>query len=157
MNLSVRMVGALLATALVSAAACRAQSNDAPPPGRLITNHAVEVNPVTRKVYAVNEGAGTVSVIDERTGATKSVKVGDGPIALAVNAKTNRIYVVNTDSGTISVIDGADDAVIATVRGGSHPYTIALDEVTNQIYATNTYSDFVTVIDGATNSAQPLK
>src|SRR5580692_2135341 len=136
----IRMVsfaGALLAIALVSAAPCGAQSDHSAPQGRLITSHGVEVNPVTHKVYAVNEGAGMVAVIDERTGATKLVKVGDGPIALAVSSKTNRIYVVNTDSGNISVIDGAGYAVIATVKGGSHPYTIALDEVTNKVYATN--------------------
>src|SRR6202012_4041405 len=80
--------GTLSAVALLSGAACAAQREDEAPQGRLITSHAVEVNPVTHKVYAVNEGAGTVSVVDERTGATKTMKVGDGPIALAVNPKT---------------------------------------------------------------------
>ena len=71
--------------------------------GRVITRRAVVVNPATHKVYAVDESAGTVSVIDEQTGSIRKVKVGERPIAIAVNSKTNRIYVANTGSGSISV------------------------------------------------------
>ena len=84
--------------------------------GRAITRRAVVVNPATHKAYAVDEGAGTVSVIDEQTGSIRTVKVGEKPIAIAINPKTNRIYVANTGSGSISVIDGRRDALITTVR-----------------------------------------
>jgi len=125
--------------------------------GRLITSLAVAVNPSTHKVYAVNEGQGTVTVVDERTDSSRTIKVGNAPIALAINEITNRIYVVNTDSNSTSVIDGRNDEVIATIKGGSHPYVLAVNEATNKIYVTYTYSDSVTVIDGDTNTAQSLK
>lgn len=125
--------------------------------GRVITRRAVGLNPATHKVYAVDEGAGDVSVIDEQTGSIRTVKVGEKPIAIAINPKTNRIYVANTGSGSISVIDGSRDAVIATVKGEAQPYVLAVNDVTNKVYVTNTYSDMVTVIDGATNTAHALK
>ena len=125
--------------------------------GRMITRAAVAVNPVTHKVYAVDEGAGAVSVIDEKTATIRKVTVGEKPIAIAINPKTNRIYVANTGSGSISVIDGSRDAVIATVKGEAQPYVLAVNDVTNRVYVTNTYSDMVTVINGATNTAHALK
>jgi YVTN family beta-propeller protein len=127
--------------------------------GRLITSLAVAVNSSTQKVYAIDETADMVCVIDEQTGSTHAIKVGSGPIALAINRVTNRIYVVNTNSDSISVIDGKQDAVIATIRnsGISHPYVLAVNETTNKVYVTNTYSNAITVIDGVTNIAQQLK
>jgi YVTN family beta-propeller protein len=117
----------------------------------------VAINSLTHKVYAVDEGAGTVLVTDERTGSKRSVKVGKGPIAIAIDQAANRIYVVNTSSNSISVIDGRGDTVIATVKGGSNPYVIAVNEKTHKVYVTYTYSNAVTVIDGATNSTHELK
>jgi len=148
----VALTAAVLACATLTA---RAQ-NDAPQ-GRMITSLAIAINPSTHKVYAVNEGAGTVSVLDERSGVTRGLKVGRGPISIAINRLTDRVYVANTESGTISVIDGNRDEVIATIQGESHPYVLAVNEATNKVYVTNTYSDAVTVIDGVTNTARALK
>jgi YVTN family beta-propeller protein len=117
--------------------------------GRMITGFAVAINPATHKAYAVNEDAGMVSVTDGRTGSTRVVKVGSGPIAIAINRVTNRIYVTNTDSGSITVLDGEQDKVVATIKGEDHPYVLAVNEATNKVYVTNTYSNAVTVIDGA--------
>jgi len=129
--------------------------------GRMITRRAVVVNPETHKAYAVDEGAGTVSVIDEQTGSIRTVQVGQKPIAIAINRKTNRIYVANTGSSSISVIDGSRDAVIATIHCDAEPYVLAVNEATNTVYVTNTttnvFSDILTVINGATNTAHALK
>ncbi|HKU24339.1 MAG TPA: hypothetical protein VJQ54_02645, partial [Candidatus Sulfotelmatobacter sp.] len=124
----VSFAGAVLALAILPGAPCRAQTDSDAPQGRLITSLAVAVNPSTHKVYAVDEGANSVLVMNERTGSIRTVKVGSAPISLAVNRKTNRIYVVNTDSGAVSVIDGNRDEVIATVKGGVHPYAVAINE-----------------------------
>ena len=136
-----------------------AHSETDPTQGRLITSEAIAVNPVSLNVYAVNEPDDSVSVLEERTGSTHSVKVGKGPVSLAVNPVTNRIYVVNAGSDSISVIDGRNDTVMATIRerSGSHPYVLAVDDKANKVYITNTYSDALTVIDGATNAASTLK
>ena len=107
----------LTVVVLVAIASCVDAESDAMQ-SRMITSLAVVVNPATHKVYAVDEGAGTVSVTNERTGSTQVVKVGSEPISIAIDHRTNRIYVANTGDGSISVIDGKRDAVIATVRRG---------------------------------------
>jgi YVTN family beta-propeller protein len=127
------------------------------PRGRLITSAAIVCNPSTHKIYAANEGAGSVTVISATTGATHIVEVGREPIAIALNRTTNRIYVANDGSASVSVIDGASDTVIATIATSRLPYTLAVDEAANKVYVTHTYAGAVTAIDGATNSAQELK
>src|SRR3984893_4438358 len=129
------------AIALLAAAACGGYAENDGPSGRLITSMGLAINLSTHKVYAVDETSGRVLVTDEQTGATRAVKVDDGPIAVAINQATNRAYVVNTDSNSISVIDGRQDAVIATIQGGSHPYVVSVNEKTNKIYVTYTYDN----------------
>lgn len=127
------------------------------PSGTQISPHAVVANPKTTKVYAVNTGSGTVTVIDNSGRLVTSVKVGTRPEAIAVNPLTNMIYVGNSGSGTVSVIDGAASKVTATVKVGSLPYAVAVNPVTNKVYVSRTFSNTMTVIDGATNIASPLK
>jgi YVTN family beta-propeller protein len=125
--------------------------------GSLFTSAAIVCNPSTHKIYAVNEGAGSVTVIDAATGAMHTVQVGREPIAIAINSTTNRIYIANDGSASVSVIDGTNDTVIATVTSAPLPYTLAVDETTNTIYVTHTYSGSVTVIDGISNTAREVK
>jgi YVTN family beta-propeller protein len=125
--------------------------------GRLITSAAIVCNQTTHKVYAVNEGAGSVTVIDAATGDTRTLSVGGEPIAIAVNQRTNRIYVANDGSASVSVIDGASDKVIATIPVSRLPYMLAVDDTANKVYITHTYAGVVTVVDGAKNTAEELK
>src|ERR1035441_9673620 len=125
--------------------------------GRLITSAAIVCNPSAHKIYAVNEGTGSVTVIDAATGAMHTVQVGREPIAIAINSTTNRIYTANDGSASVSVIDGTNDTLIATVTSAPLPYTLAVDEATNTIYVTHTYSGSVTVIEGISNTARELK
>jgi YVTN family beta-propeller protein len=124
--------------------------------GRLITSAAIAINPVTHKVYAVDEGTNSIIVTDESTGSTHRVEVGKSPIAIAVLPDINKVYVVNADSDSISIIDGIPDKVITTIKGGSHPYTIAANKTSNKVYVTYTYDHILTVIDGATNTSSSL-
>src|SRR6185437_13119806 len=56
---------------------------------------AVEVNPVTNKVYVANKGS-TVTVINGSDNSTiPAVPAGTGPAAIAVNPVSNKIYVAN--------------------------------------------------------------
>src|SRR6202000_146011 len=148
---------ALLTALMPVGIASHAHAENEGPQGRLIPSLAIAINPATHKVYGVNESADTVTVTDEKSGSTRTVKVGKEPVALAINRTTNRIYVVNTGSGSISVIDGGSDEVIATVKAEPTPYVLAVNEVSNRVYVTYTYSHVVTVIDGATNTTQSLK
>jgi YVTN family beta-propeller protein len=125
---------------------------------------AVAVNPVTNKIYTVNNDnvRYAMTVIDGATNSTATVGVGTDPGAIAVNPVTNKIYVVNTNlyftnsnngghTGSVTVIDGADNSS-ATVDAGILPCAIAVNPATNKIYIANRDSNTVTVIDGATDS-----
>lgn len=122
----------------------------------LINPRAIAVNPVTHRMYAVDEPAGRVNLFDGVTGASKSIPVGKAPDALAIDPVTNRIYVVNSGSDTVSVIDGATETVAATVRAGRMPYAIQIDPPLHKVFVTNTYSGFVTEIDETSNQTTSL-
>jgi YVTN family beta-propeller protein len=124
--------------------------------GKQISPHGIVLNAKTKKVYVVNTGNGSVTVLDG-VGHYRAVKVGTDPEAIAINPVTNRVYVANEGSGNVSVIDGENDRVIATVTVGDFPYVIAANPVTNKIYVSKTWSNTVTVIDGASNVASSLK
>jgi YVTN family beta-propeller protein len=125
--------------------------------GKEISPRGIVLNPKTSKLYAVNTGNGSVTVLDGTGHATSAVKVGTEPEAIAINPVTNRVYVANSGSGNVSVIDGATDKLIATVSVGDFPYVIAANPVTNKIYISKTFSNTMTVIDGASNVASFLK
>jgi YVTN family beta-propeller protein len=125
------------------------------PRGVRVSPHAIEINPKTNKIYAVNTQDGTVTIPNAGSSLVV-IKVGEEPVAIAVNPTTNRIYVANAGSGDVSVIDGATDKIVATVSVGDLPYAIAANPVTNKIYIAKTFSNTITVIDGATNVASTL-
>jgi YVTN family beta-propeller protein len=65
----------------------------------------VAVSPRTGKVYGVNSGDNTVSVINGRTGTvTSTVGVGQGPAGVAVSPQTGKIYVTDFIDETVSVL-----------------------------------------------------
>jgi YVTN family beta-propeller protein len=115
----------------------------------------VAVNPATGRIYAVNFGSSTISVID---GATNSVvatiPVTSAPWRLAVNPATNRIYVAHLENcgpiGPVTVINGDTNEVEAVIAATCRPYGIAVNPLTNLVYVAN----FATtvVIDGASNT-----
>ena len=148
------MRSALLALALVACGPLRAQKVTA----TVVTGpnpFAIAVNPVTNKIYVVNDAAsGSVTVVDGVTNATAAVTAGTNPVAIDVNTVTNRIYVANSGSNNVTVIDGATNST-ATVAVGVNPDAIAVNPVTNKVYVLDRGSSLfgdVTVIDGATNS-----
>ena len=138
--------------------------------------YALDVNPVTNKIYVANEcgddsycgSTATMTVIDGASLATTDVAIGGyGPHAIAVNSVTNKIYVPTgcysdascqgASNGTVSVIDGGTLTYTSIPAGGS-PYAAAVNSVTNKIYVANECGSdptclsvgTVTVIDGAT-------
>jgi YVTN family beta-propeller protein len=114
------------------------------------------VNPVTNKVYMVNELANGVSVFDATAGTTTTVPVGQRPQFIALNPVTNKVYVNNAGDATLSIIDGATDANLtpaALAIGSIGP--ISVNPLTNVIYVvrlTGPGSDEVTFFNGDTNS-----
>ena len=86
----------------------------------------IAVNTVTNKIYILNPGIGTVTVIDSKSGTVKNIAVGLGytdscPYCIGVDSRNNKIYVANRLSGTVSAIDGNSDTVKKTIPVGSFP------------------------------------
>ncbi len=121
--------------------------------------NAVAINPVTNKIYVVNNADGTVSVIDGATNNVATVTVGSDPVAVGVDPVTDMIYVANETADTVSVINGVTNAV-TTVNLDVDPDAVAVDSVTDTIYVANkcgtdstcTTTGTVSVINGATGS-----
>jgi len=147
----------LIEDATISLGTPSARADSPPATGLEISPRGIVVNYATRRVYAVNSAGGSVTVIDEAVGSTKTVKVGTEPEAIAVNPITNKIYVGNSGSGTVSVIDGATDVVTATVPVGDLPYVVAVNLARDKVYVSKTFSNTTTVIDGKTNQTSILK
>ena len=78
---------------------------DAEPHGRTIHPHALGFNTITHRLYAVDQDADRVLVLD-KDGTQSSIPVGKQPNAIAIDPGMDRIYVVNAGSGNVSVIDG---------------------------------------------------
>src|SRR5207245_8581547 len=82
---------------------------------------AEALNPVTNKIYVVNQNSNSVTVIDGATyGVSATVTAGTSPSAVALNPLTNKVYVANSGSNNVTVINGADNTT-ATVTVGNNP------------------------------------
>jgi len=123
--------------------------------------------------YALPTRPGSVSVIDERTGAVlRTVRVGQGPVSLAFDAPTGRVFVLCAGrvdfadgyargGGSVSVLDAATGALLRTLPVGPTPLTIAgpgtspggrqalaVDSTNGRVYVAVPAA--VLVLDGAT-------
>ena len=117
------------------------------------TPYGVAVDPAARAAYVVNDGDGTVSVIDEATRTvTATIPVGHEPIAVAVDPAARTAYVANAGDGTVSVIDEATRRVTATIPVGHYPWGVAVDPATRTAYVANAGDGTVSVIDEATRT-----
>jgi YVTN family beta-propeller protein len=65
----------------------------------------IAYNPSNSKMYVVNGGDSTVSVIDSTDRVVETISVGFEPVAIAYSPFNNRMYVTNSGSDTVSVID----------------------------------------------------
>ncbi len=82
------------------------------------------VNPITGKVYVVNFGSNSLTVINDTTVA-RSVSLFDSsqPYGVAVDELRNLVYVSSVDSHRIVAINGVDDSFLgwAAFQRGSNP------------------------------------
>ena len=127
---------------------------------------AIAVNPATNKIYVVNNGPNTVTIIDGATNTTETVPVGTAPVAIAVNTVTNKAYVA-CSGGTVWVIteDEEGNPFGRRIPGISlNPQAIIVNPVTNKIYVAASnggiFSTFnpngaVFVINGTNDAVSP--
>ncbi|WP_445167420.1 Ig-like domain-containing protein [Mycolicibacterium sp. Dal123E01] len=101
------------------------------------------------RMYVINSGANSLSVIDSVGGTTTTTFVGAHPSDIAIDAH-GQIWVTNTDDGTVSVLD-SNAKVLNTVRVGLAPVGVAVGN--GLVYIANSGDDTVSVIDPTDNYA----
>jgi DNA-binding beta-propeller fold protein YncE len=123
-----------------------------PPIGKVL----LAVNPITNKVYALDELGNRVTIVDP-DGTTRTVEVGTRPQFIAVDPAANRVYVANNDGGlSISILDGATDTPVTASPlpvGSLGPF--AIDAARGLVYIvrlTSAARDEVTYFNGTTNN-----
>jgi YVTN family beta-propeller protein len=116
---------------------------------------AVGTNPVAlaetpdqKKLYAVNQGDGTVSPITtvDRTVAA-AIPTGTTPVWAVARSDSSRIYVLNSGSGTVSTIDTTTDTLLSSVPVGAGANYMAYDSKLNRLYITNPTANTVTALN----------
>ena len=109
---------------------------------------ALAETPDQKKLYAVNQGSGTVSAINlvDRT-VSQTIATGTTPVWAVARSDSARIYVLNSDSGTVSAIDTATDALLSSVPVGAGANYMVYDGKLNRLYVTNPTTNTVTALD----------
>ena len=114
------------------------------------------LNRTTNRVYAVNAGDSSVSVIDGPSSVeTARLAVNGTPQDVAVNPGSGYVYVANSPADRVLVfeedrVDEGPSSAIASIAVGGSPKAIAVNSTTNRIYVANSASGTVSVIDERT-------
>jgi YVTN family beta-propeller protein len=115
------------------------------------TPFAVAVNPVTNRVYSVNQGSSDVSVID---GATQSVittiSTGFFQTGIGVDPVDNRIYIGVSSIDEILVIDGNTETFVnSVILGffGDEVFGIGFDAGNKKLWTVNYSSGSVSRVE----------
>jgi len=99
---------------------------------------ALAVNPATQRLYAVNYGDETLSVIDLRSlRAIATLPVGHHPQAVTVDPIRSIIYIANVHGNSVTAIDGRNNRMIRVFAAGEGPYAIDVDAKTGQVFTAN--------------------
>ena len=94
---------------------------------------AIAVNSRASRVYILNSGSSSVSVLDSHADrVVATVDVGPLPYAIAVNPVTDKIYVSRTFSDDLTIIDGKTLKTSLLKTGSAD--AIAIDSTIGRIY-----------------------
>lgn len=86
----------------------------------------VALSPDNTRLFVTNDVAGTVSVVDTRSGElVATLKAGLDPRALVLSPDGAELYVANNSSASITVIDPATVTVIDTIATAPSPMGLA--------------------------------
>lgn len=112
---------------------------------------AVAINPTTKRIYVLNSGDNTLSVIEGRQ-VQDTIDLGESAQDIAVDSRLNRIYVTCYGSGTVKSIDGNSHAILATTATGQGASGVAVNRTTHRVYVANAESNTLSILDGASNT-----
>jgi YVTN family beta-propeller protein len=108
---------------------------------------ALAETPDQKKLYAVNQGDGSVTpitLVDRTTGP--AIATGATPVWAVARSDSGRIYVLNSGSGTISTIDTTTDTLLSSVPVGAGANYMAYDGRLNRLYVNNPTASTVTAL-----------
>jgi YVTN family beta-propeller protein len=123
--------------------------------GNVITDTiCVGTNPVALaqlpnggKIYVINQGDSTVSVIDPTSKTVIAViPVGSNPVWATSNLDGSYLFVVNKGSGSLTAIHTVDGTTTSIAVGTAPNFSI-FDSRRNRLYVTNGGSNDVSVLD----------
>jgi len=111
------------------------------------------------KLYSLNSGNGTVSVIATVDNVvTANIAVGGSPTWSDVNADGSLLFVANS-AGYVNVIDTVTDALalpavspVDTITVGTNPTFVMFDTNRRRLYVVNNGSSNISVIDAVATS-----
>jgi YVTN family beta-propeller protein len=113
-------------------------------------------SPDGKKIYVVNAGSNTVSVVDVATFAvtnTITLPPGGNPYGIAVTSDGKRAYVANNVmQGTLVAIDTATNAIAGTAIVGNNPVHVVINPDDTLAYVANSGSSNLSVVDLQTNT-----
>ena len=108
------------------------------------------MDPRSGRVYAMNRGPGTISVIDPDTDAIIDTLKADRGSLTALNPVTKKLYVSASTGTDPSVIDLATKSW-TTIHAGTEGNALSVDVKANKVYFVGYEDNFLTVVDGVTN------
>jgi len=124
------------------------------------TPQQIAVDESSNMIYVVNQGDGTVSLVNgshcqgtDVSGCNQawpSIAVGASPQALGFNPNNHTLYVTNTNDNTVSVINTISQNVVATFPAGAAPRAVGIVFDRNTVFIGNRDDLTVSIIDGAT-------
>jgi YVTN family beta-propeller protein len=109
---------------------------------------ALAETPDQKKLYAVNQGSGSVTpitLVDRTVGP--AILTGTNPVWAVARSDSARIYVLNSGSGTVSTIDTTADALLSSVPVGVGANYMTYDGKLNRLYITNPTANTVTALN----------
>jgi YVTN family beta-propeller protein len=116
---------------------------------------SIAVSPNGSRVYATNELANSVSVIDAASMAVlATVSVGSGPTAVLVSPDSARVYVLNGSGATsVSILDATANVVTSTIPlGVAQARGMAISPDGSRLFVSTYGANSVKVIDTASRA-----
>ena len=106
--------------------------------------------------YVANAGNNTVSVISVASNVvSKTLNVGNNPIALTETPDAKHVYVLNQGDGSVSVISTADDTAAGTIPVGGSPVWAVARFDSEQVYVLDSATGNISVINANTQTVTP--
>jgi YVTN family beta-propeller protein len=113
------------------------------------------LDPASGKVYAMNRGPGTISVIDPVSDEVSATIPANRGSLTALNPRTGKLYVSASTGTDPSVIDLAT-GVTTVIHAGTEGNALSVNPQKNEIYFVGYEDNFLTIVDGATLTPRRL-